>query len=155
MAMNSFPAWGHRSQGLFSASDSPGPPRYRSCPCVPVPASVVTCFAFRSTSRSRWFSVSATYSFSPTSAIPWGWSKLASAYPPSDLPICPLPITSCSLPSSPAITIRLWLLSEMNSRCDGASASSLPGNRNGVAGTRLRSSEKSTGVSSSVPFARW
>ena len=38
--------------------------------CSPVPAIVLTVFAVRSTLRSRWFSVSATYSVSPVRASP-------------------------------------------------------------------------------------
>ncbi len=50
-----------RSHGLFRLVVLPGPVRRASlCVCWPVPATVVTVFAFRSTARIAWFSVSAT-----------------------------------------------------------------------------------------------
>ncbi len=46
------------------------PPSWKADACWPVPAIVRTLFSARSTSRIAWFFVSATYSRSPSRAVP-------------------------------------------------------------------------------------
>ena len=80
--------------------------------------------------------------------MPCGWLNWAVVKSPSLRPATPEPITSRSVPSSLATTMRLWLLSEMNSRPEASSARILPGNRNGVAAAAWRSMSNRSGVSS-------
>src|SRR5204862_5034188 len=92
MAMNRSVLWTDNAQGLLSSVVAGGPTNRLGGPatgapgtqpgkgldaCSPVPAIVFTVFALRSTFRSMWFSLSATYSVSPFSAHPCGWLNVA------------------------------------------------------------------------------
>ena len=87
------------------------------------------------------------------SAMPCGWLNLASAKSPSAAPICAAADrldAACRRAS--ATTMRLWLLSAMNSRLPASSASTLPGNRSGVSAALSASRSNRSGVSSSMPL---
>ena len=86
----------------------------------------------RSILRNRWFSVSATYSVAPCQGHSLRMVELGGAI------VAVQSVRRCPHRSRPtfrrraaATTIRLWLLSAINSRPPASSAKTLPGNRSG------------------------
>ena len=91
-------------------------PRPGVAACSPVPAIVVTVLALQiDLAQQVVFGIGDIQRLA-VQRQPCGWSNVAVLKSPSSRPICPLPMMSSRLPSSVAITIRLWLLSLMNRR---------------------------------------
>lgn len=70
-----------RSHGELRGTCMAGPSGFKSCACLPVPASADTRWALRSAARIAWFSVSAIKSVWPSAerASPCGWWNCDSA----------------------------------------------------------------------------